>query len=390
MRHDLSIEKVLFPTDFSDHSEEALAQAAEVADRFGAELLMLHVVPERRLDPLDWGEMPSMEELERLFEREANQRVTALQRPPRVAVRQILRRGSPAETIHAVAREEGVELIVMAARSRKGLAQWMLGSVTEDVIRGAECDVMTLRRREHGATFDSLERVLVPIDFSEHAAGALRIGHALARACGAEVQLLHVIPPTSYPAFYPPSATHAVEQDVDALLDRSRLELETAWEELEATGPKVAHSVQAVFGTPAVEILEASRKRSDLIVLGSHGRSGLERLLLGSVAERVLHRADRPVWVVKSPHSESTRRGLSREEDEDEELERALKDPASVFASPNQVLVQGDWSAEQRRQVLEQWRLDAERLASSADENMSGGEPARLREVHLALEELGA
>jgi hypothetical protein len=71
------------------------------------------------------------------------------------------------------------------------------------------------------------------------------------------------------------------------------------------------------------------------------------------------------------------------------ELARALRDPTSVFATPDDVVAHRQWTREERRRVLEQWKLDAERLDASASENMAGGEPARLGDVLRALRRLG-
>jgi nucleotide-binding universal stress UspA family protein len=141
----------------------------------------------------------------------------------------------------------------------------------------------------------ALERILCPVDFSEFSAGAAAHAGALARHCGARLTFLHVawvqVPPSSFgaapgPLLLDEAALQGLEDDLRAFA-RTRVD------------PSVAAEVRVVQGAAANEILGvASEMAASLIVLGTHGRSGFERLMLGSTAEKVLRKATCPVLTV--------------------------------------------------------------------------------------------
>ncbi len=142
-----------------------------------------------------------------------------------------------------------------------------------------------------------LGRLLVPVDFSPFSKHALRMGLRLARLCAAQVHLLHVVPE------YEMASAFRI-----ALPDREELEARAArWADrafddyLRGEDLEGVDLVRAVrYGKPAAEIGRYAREQAvDLVVIASHGRSGFERAVFGSVAAKVLHTVDRPVLVVK-------------------------------------------------------------------------------------------
>lgn len=301
----IEIERVLFPTDFSDTADEALAQAAEAARFFSAELSVLHVVQSWPADSLPRDDEKSFEALVRALEKEAHDRITALGEVPAVTVERAVRRGDDvAPTILAFAEEVGADMIVMATHGRRGLRKWLVGSVTQEVLREADRPVLTLRRREQGLNFDQAQSLLVPVDFSEPSLQSLVYARELAALAGASIDLLHVTERPIYPNFYgDPGAgagMAAAAYDLTRLRERSERELTKLVEE--GSGPEVPYTVRAVEGRPAEQIVEHARKRSnDLVVMASRGLSGVSRLLIGSVAEEVVRCANRPVLTVRQP-----------------------------------------------------------------------------------------
>lgn len=141
-------------------------------------------------------------------------------------------------------------------------------------------------------------RILCPVDFSEASAGALRAAAALARRHGATLTLLHVdlIPGSAIPEALFPTPPEVAGQ-LTAPADRPLL----AWKaEAERLGAPHVAALRSV-GQAAEEILAlAGREPYDLVVIGTHGRAGLDRLLLGSVAEEVVRRATCPVLTLGS------------------------------------------------------------------------------------------
>jgi nucleotide-binding universal stress UspA family protein len=138
----------------------------------------------------------------------------------------------------------------------------------------------------------AIRRILHPTDFSEHSANAFRLACGLARDHGAPLLVLHVKPPLvvygeGMMAAPPPGYTEG---------------LRTQLKGVQAHDPRVVLEHKLVEGDPAMEIIREAREAGcDLIVLGTHGRTGLRRLLMGSVAEEVVRKAHCPVLTVKTP-----------------------------------------------------------------------------------------
>jgi universal stress protein A len=138
----------------------------------------------------------------------------------------------------------------------------------------------------------TLRRILHPTDFSEQSEAAFRLAASLARDHGARLTVIHVVqPPTLYAA--------------EGLVIVPTLDLEPIREQLariQAKDPLVSVEHVLVEGDPAAEILKAaSEYKCDLIVIGTHGRTGLGRMLMGSVAENVVRKATCPVLTLKTP-----------------------------------------------------------------------------------------
>lgn len=138
-----------------------------------------------------------------------------------------------------------------------------------------------------------LKRILVPIDFSEPSEKALHYAAKFAEQFGAEVRLLHVIQPMVYPTDfgYPPTPLD-VDESVRSRIEERLADLGGQW------GAKGKPLIR--FGQPYQEIgVAASELQADLIIIATHGRSGLKHALLGSTAERVLRHAPCPVLIVR-------------------------------------------------------------------------------------------
>ncbi|HEX3695342.1 MAG TPA: universal stress protein [Polyangia bacterium] len=152
----------------------------------------------------------------------------------------------------------------------------------------------------------SVKRILVPLDFSASSDEALSTAIAFARAFSARLELVHVIVEPIYPL---PAPLEVVTLPVDIERIYAEVEKQITFalgrvREAGVSGDKVI-----LNGRPHVEIVSHAEKiAADLIVIGSHGRSGFSHALLGSVAERVVHRARCPVLVVPAPHSERDQR----------------------------------------------------------------------------------
>ena len=148
----------------------------------------------------------------------------------------------------------------------------------------------------------TIKKILVPTDFSEHAERALAAAESLARLVGAKLHIVHVAPLIPYqgPPFAPGRAFG------NELIEMSRKEFDAYMVKLRARGVEAVGTLAE--GVAYVEINRAADDfGADLIVMGTHGRTGIDHLLLGSVAERVVRTAPIPVMVVPAPRKSAAR-----------------------------------------------------------------------------------
>lgn len=147
----IQINRILFPTDFSADAGNALAYATSLAEEFGAELCVLHVVedivvPAYFGPQVDAGYIPTVD-LEAAAQAELDKLMPDAETKP-FAVRRLLRRGSPYLEIMAAAKDEGADLIVMGTHGHSGIAHLLLGSTAERVVRKSPVPVLTIRHPE--------------------------------------------------------------------------------------------------------------------------------------------------------------------------------------------------------------------------------------------------
>jgi nucleotide-binding universal stress UspA family protein len=147
----------------------------------------------------------------------------------------------------------------------------------------------------------TVRRILVPTDFSSTAAQAIEVAIAFAQRFGAELELFHA---QSMPTYVFPDAVMPVGPELMRDLDRAvASELERNAERVRAAG--VVVSTASAVGAPDLEICRrAGEWNADLIIIGTHGRTGLPHVLLGSVAEKVVRRAPCPVLTVRPEAAE--------------------------------------------------------------------------------------
>jgi nucleotide-binding universal stress UspA family protein len=312
------ITRVLVPTDFSAASKEAFAYARALAERFDASLHLVHAFEDPFATAAFAAEMyaPLPANLRDTMLRDIEQRL-ALQFPADDRARfkgttEIVT-GPTAKAIVEYSHSLGSDLIVMGTHGRGGMAHLLLGSVAERVVRTAACPVLTVRETPARA----IRRILVPTDFSATADAALDYARLLAGRFGAALQLLHVLDDPfvteglAAEAYMTeaPVLRSALLRDAQDRLGHRVAPLPGV-SEIEGTPRASRVDAEVLFGHGAKTIAEyAAEREADLIVMGTHGRTGVAHLLLGSVAERVVRHAPCPVLTVKhrtpaQPHVE--------------------------------------------------------------------------------------
>jgi nucleotide-binding universal stress UspA family protein len=286
---------ILSATDFSPTADRAASVARDLCRRFDAHLHMLHVVVilddahledehRRHLDEL----MASTDENRRsVMENDAETRTG-------VEITSHLVRGiAPGEAIVESATSLGCDLIVMGTHGRRGLSHLLLGSVAERVVRTSSVPVLTVRS-DAAVNPDGLRRILVPHDFSTTSNAALEIAVGWARSLGAEITLLHVVEPVVYPEFY------SVDLLPDDLMGRLTTRSEEALRKTAEgfSGEVQIHTAVAVGRASDTITAFVDPAEFDLVVMATRGLSGLEHVLLGSVAESVLRRCRVPMLTI--------------------------------------------------------------------------------------------
>lgn len=291
----MKIKKILFPTDFSECADHALDEAVQLAGVYGAELHLIHAVVLHADVVYELGTMPpNVEEIRRDLEATARDRLDRLVAGPSTDLRitRVQKRGfSAASVILTYAAEQDIDLIVMGTHGHRGLSHLFLGSIAEQVVREAACPVMTIREKASAPGPAHLKKILVPVDFSEHAREALRYARHIASQYHSELTILHVIERTIHPAFYiadfAPELKKKTTDALDALVGETEL-------------PGVPQKVLVREGSAARDIVEiAAEENIDLIIIATHGLSGIRHFLLGSVTEKVVRSAPCPVFTVK-------------------------------------------------------------------------------------------
>ena len=297
------IARILFATDFSRWARRAEDYACALACSWRASLTVLSIAefppglnPDYPVNQVYLGE---------LLKHASSQLVDLKGRAERrgIAVTTRVATGIPSEEVITAARAEDSDLIVVGTRGKTGLAHVLLGSTAERVIRGAPCPVMTVRMEPADAEGDSaisrpvtLERILVPVDFSDCSLDALEYAVVVAQQAKASLMLLHVLEPVSYGLDF--SFVHIGTREQERERWTKRME------ELISSHQHSHVPMESRLrgGTPADSILDSAQTLPcDLIVMGTHGRRGISHTVSGSIAEAVLRKARCPVLAVRSP-----------------------------------------------------------------------------------------
>ena len=298
-----AIKRILCPTDFSEFSSHALEQAVLWARWYGAEITVLHVCTASvaAFAAPDAGAvlpdalLVTAHEHQRL---EAELRSFAEPFCASVPTVQKTSEGNVLSGILDEARTLPADLIVMGTHGRSGFTRMLLGSITERVLRQADCPVLTVPRKVAAARQPAVPRVLCPIDFSESSLRALRYAAVASREANAELIVLHVI------ELLPEAATYGhgvvdLAGHYPEIRETARGRLAAAIADAAADSPRVTEMVEV--GRPYREILRVAWEcRADLIVIGVHGRGSADLMIFGSTTQQVVRQASAPVLTLRA------------------------------------------------------------------------------------------
>ncbi len=295
----MKIERILLATDCSDCARKAEDYGFALAASWRAHLTVMTVLefpPGLNPDyPVNQQYLTDRmrEASEQLAEYKRRIGRTGLDVSTRIAT------GLPSQEITAAAQGERSDLIVLGTRGKSGLAHVLLGSTAERVIRTGPCPVLAVHSQEassSGKRAVRIERILVPVDFSDCSLDALEYAAIVAGQEKASIHLLHVLEPVSYGLDF--TLVHAEERAQQH--ERLTKRLQDLSEALSVSG--ISATARLRGGVPVDSILdELKRSQADMIVMGTHGRRGLSHMMAGSVAESILRLTQCPVLTVRSP-----------------------------------------------------------------------------------------
>ncbi|MCU0704192.1 MAG: universal stress protein [Fimbriiglobus sp.] len=274
------LNSILLATDFRPSSDAAAAATVRLAHAFGSSVTVLHV----REEFLTWPVTP-FENQDRLTERLAAEKVQLTEF--------LVRAGPPADTVVRLAQERGAHLLVIGAGEKVRDGHLAVGPVAESILERAEGPVLALNPHGPDLRFAS---ILCPVDHSRVSRRGLEDAIQLARAFGGRLTVLSVVPEVDW-------LSAAVET---GQFDDSQSEHETRWRaEFDqflagVSFDGVEWRSEVRVGVPHEQIVAAAREqRADLIAMGATGRTGILRVLLGSVTRRVLRQLPCSLLLVK-------------------------------------------------------------------------------------------
>jgi nucleotide-binding universal stress UspA family protein len=275
--------------DGSLYSKSALSEVASWINKHGGNAVLVHAA---FFEEEEFGIIPDqIEQRMRLGSELCRKAVEEISSTLGIKIGSIVCEGDPPDAIAKIARKEKADLIAIGTHGRRGIKKLLMGSVTSGVIANAPCDVLVVKKSypEFGGAF---KQILVPFDGSEYSKKALVRACEMAELDGGEVTVVYVI------ARYEEMAGFFMTDTIkDALMKEAEKITGAAANLALEKGIKIKTLI--VDGDTGGRISEvADTGINDLIIIGSHGWSGVTRAVMGSTTERVIMYANTPVLVV--------------------------------------------------------------------------------------------
>jgi len=291
---------ILCTTDFSDYSNQTISYGVAIAKEFDARLLVCHII-DLQFAAI-YGTVHFLPpDLQTQSIETAQERIADLMADQTVSWETVVSTGPPADEISRVVADRGIDLAISATHGRTGLKRFILGSVTERLMRSLRCPLLVVRETPPELMLDParglrFNRVLVGCDFSPAANAALGYGISLAQEFEAELHLIHVLEPQVYSDFLATTLDGVPGEtgDIKEKLDQRLTDLITP-EAMNWCRIKTA----VIEGRPFEAVTDyAGENGIDLVVLGVRGHGVVETLFLGSTTDRVVRKAQCPVLSV--------------------------------------------------------------------------------------------
>ena len=318
--------KIMCAVDFSNFTDNILSYSVEMCKEFHAKLFVVHVVLDVKALLKNTETSLDLELLQKGHMREAKEHLEELVKDLNIENEFIVVQGNAANEIKQLALEQKIDMVITATHGKSGAQRFLIGSVTEKLIKTLHCPLLVLHTRKHDlippASFKmKMKKILVGCDFSPDSKLAFDYGLSLAQEFQAELCLAHVIKPTEYielkasdyidikpgdyvnwrsPDYFEMQRKATKERYERIYELRNKLEKQLYYmvpeESLNWCTPKTT----LLDGEPYKELIKyAKEKNMDIIVLGIRGHTLWEKMLVGSTTDRVIRHTSCPVLAVR-------------------------------------------------------------------------------------------
>jgi nucleotide-binding universal stress UspA family protein len=274
------MKKILVPTDFSAPAGFAFEAACNIANKAGAEVILMHVIEDATTSSFSiTGEMKQESMADRLFMlkliEKARESMAAMvsNNPCNSPIETHLKMGSPYQSIKDIITEQNVDLVVMGTSGASGVEEFMMGSNTEKVVRYAKCPVLTIHKKQKSFDYKS---IVFATALSNKEDDVVKMVKNAQRMYGSTIHMVKINTPNNF------ERQVNTQRDMEAFAKKHNL---------------VDYTIN-VFNDVSEEegiIYFAEQIDADMIAMATHGRTGLAHLLTGSIAEDVVNHAQRPV-----------------------------------------------------------------------------------------------
>lgn len=318
-------QRILVPLDGSSLAEAVFPYAKELAGRLDVDMVLLHIATPAlaqfapmRFAPMRRAYIEQAVETVKRQAREVRKKTGTLPKSKPLKIRGELTEGYPAEEILRYADENAADLILIASHGGSGVKRWAMGNVADKVMRASKIPVWLVRAGIPDETpYDQWPKItlLVPLDGSALAESVLPHVETLAKQRGAEpvnVTLLRVCEPPAIPSYDAPELSGVplnwgeyMDQEVARCKRVANEYLAGVEKRLKESNIKVRSEVLAGKASDAI-VDYANKNPFNLIIMATHGRSGLSRWVYGSVAQNVLQAISNPILLVKPQLSDSS------------------------------------------------------------------------------------
>lgn len=284
--------KILVPLDGSDLAELALPYAEELANAFKSEVILLHVSEPSESRYRHMHELYVQEVANRMKERIKK-------------VKPVVVSGKPADEIISYAEKNDVGLIIITSHGRSGIMSWATGSIASKLLQGAAVPLLLVRAGKTGRKAQRpvlLNRILLPLDGSE--AGEAAVGYVgeLMSRLETEVILFGVVSSGQHiRSVGGLDYIHYPQEQLEMFKKQAEEYLDGVYRKLKRRKGTVKVTINVGAGDVGQEIIKfAEEKGVDLIAISSHGHSGIEKWVFGSIANKVVLNSQSPVLLVKA------------------------------------------------------------------------------------------